>query len=60
MFSFRMEGTALFNSPIDRQIDESLRIKYSEAQIVMNSGSEWRMDPISRASVARQDRAGQR
>ena len=60
VFNFRMEGTALFNSPIDRQIDESLRIKYSDADIIMNSGSEWRMDPIPRASVARQDRAGQR
>ena len=45
-----MEGTALFSSAMDRQIDESLRIKHSMAT-VMNSGSEWRMDPIPRARV---------
>ena len=55
-FHFRMEGTALFTSPLDRQIDESLRIKYSEAAVIMNSGSEWRSDPIPRARVAKPSR----
>ena len=50
-FNFRMEGEALFASPLDRQIDESLRIKYSEAGMIMNSGTEWRMDRIPRARV---------
>ena len=54
-FHFRMEGTALFSSAMDRQIDESLRIKHSMAT-VMNSGSEWRMDPIPRARVEKQTR----
>ena len=50
-FNFRMEGEALFVSPLDRQIDESLRIKYSEAGVIMNSRNEWRMDRIPRARV---------
>ena len=57
-FNFRMEGMALFSSPLTRQINESLRIKYSEAEAVMNSGSEWRMDPIPRARVERIGRPG--
>ena len=48
-FHFRMEGTSLFSSAMERQIDESVRIEHSEAATVMNSGSEWRMDPIPRA-----------
>ena len=59
MFNFRMEGTGLFCSPLERQIDESLRIKYSSTDVVMNSGSEWRMDRIPRARVARPERPQQ-
>ena len=58
-FNFRMEGGALFLSPMDRQIDESLRIKYSNAAIVMNSGSEWRGERIPRARVEQPERPGQ-
>ena len=46
-----MEGEVLFASPLDRQIDESLRIKYSEAEVIKNSGSEWSMDRTARARV---------
>ena len=53
-FHFGMEGTNLFSSALERQIDESVRIENSEASVVMNSGSEWRKDPIPRARVARQ------
>ena len=45
-FNFRMEGETLFISTIKRQMDESLRIKYSGAAVFMNSGSEWSMDKI--------------
>ena len=44
---------------MDRQIDASLRIKYSSAAIVMNSGSEWRSDRIPRARVEQPERPGQ-
>ena len=53
------EGTGLFCTPLARQIDESLRIKYSSTDVVMNSGSEWRMDRIPRARVARPERPQQ-
>ena len=49
-------GLRVRHSPLDRQIDESLRIKYSEAAVIMNSGSEWRSDPIPRARVAKSSR----
>ena len=58
-FNFRMEGEALFTSTINRQIDESLRMKYSGAAVVMNSGSEWRMDSLPRARVERPSRPQQ-
>ena len=58
-FHFRMEGTNLFSTAMDRQIDESVRIENSAASVVMNSGSEWRMDPIPRARVAKKTRPQQ-
>ena len=48
--SYRMEPSGTFRTPLDRQLDESMRLKYSSASIVLNSGSEWRGDPIPRAS----------
>ena len=37
--------------PMDRQIEEALRIKHtSSTTILMNSGAEWRGDPIPRAA----------
>ena len=47
---FRMEPSGLFNTPLDRQLDESMRIRFSSADIIMNSGAEWRGDPVPRAS----------
>ena len=49
-----MEGTNLFSSVLERQIDESPRIENSEVSVIMNTGSEWRKDSIPRARVARQ------
>ena len=56
--NFMMRATRPFMKSMDRQIDESIRIKYlSEAKdqqiIFMNSGSEWRGDPIPRAAFHR-------
>ena len=48
--NFRMEAIRTFNTPLERQLDEALRIKNSNANIVMNSGSEWRLDSIPRAN----------
>ena len=48
-----MEGEGIFSSAMERQVDESLRIKHSCADLIMNSGSEWRMDPTPRARVAK-------
>ena len=39
-----------FSSPLERQIDESIRIKDSEADFILNSGAEWRSDRVPRAS----------
>ena len=47
--NFRMEAIRTFVRPLDRQLDEALRIKHSEANIIMNSGAEWRLDAIPRA-----------
>ena len=46
---FRMEALQPFRKPLDRQIDEALRIKNSEFDILMNSGTEWRIDSVPRA-----------
>ena len=46
---FRMEALQTFQKPMDRQIDEALRIKNPEFDILMNSGTEWRIDYVPRA-----------
>ena len=46
---FMMRVVRTFISPMERQIDESIRINGSEADVVMNSGSEWRADRVPRA-----------
>ena len=48
--NFEMVAVKTFTSPLERQLDEALRIKNSEADVLMNSGSEWRLDSIPRAS----------
>ena len=50
VFSYKMEPTGVFRTPLDRQLDESMRLKYSGANIIMNSGAEWRGESIPRAS----------
>ena len=38
---------------MNRQIEEALRIRHtSQSSILMNSGAEWRGDPIPRATFA--------
>ena len=48
-FHFKMEALRTFQKPLDRQIEEALRIKNSEFEILMNSGTEWRIDSVPRA-----------
>ena len=50
--NFRMEGLRHIRRPIDRQIDEAMRIKNSTARILMNSGAEWRQPAIPRAGFS--------
>ena len=49
VLNFRMEGLGHYNRPLDRQINEALRIKNSNASIIMNSGAEWRQPALPRA-----------
>ena len=51
-FNFKMQGLRHFKRPLDRQIDEALRIKNSTATILMNSGAEWRQPAIPRATFS--------
>ena len=48
--NFKMEAIKSFTTPLERQLNEALRIKHSDADILMDSGSEWRLDSIPRAS----------
>ena len=48
--NFQMRVLRTFRSPMERQIEESIRIKDSTAEVLMNSGSEWRADKIPRAA----------
>ena len=47
-----MEATGVFSKAMDRQIDESVRMKYhmKKGGILLNSGSEWRGDSVPRAN----------
>ena len=47
--NFQMKILRFIRRPMDRQIEESIRIKDSTADILMNSGAEWRSDRIPRA-----------
>jgi len=48
--NFQMRVLKVISKPLDRQIDESIRIKDSEADFILNSGAEWRNDRVPRAS----------
>ena len=45
--NFEMKAVKTFTTPLERQLDEALRIKNSEADVLMNSGSEWRLGSIA-------------
>ena len=47
-----MEATGVFSKAMDRQIDESVRMKYhiKKGGLLLNSGSEWRGDSVLRAN----------
>ena len=48
--NFQMKVVRIISNPLERQIDESIRDQNSEAQIILNSGSEWRGDRVPRVS----------
>ena len=48
-FHFRMEAKGRYMSPLVRQLNESMRIRHINANILMNSGSEWRAERVPRA-----------
>ena len=45
---FVNKAVGSFLKPMDRQINEALRIKNDKVDVRMNSGSEWRADQIPR------------
>ena len=47
-----MECKGIFKTPLERQVNEALRIKHSKADQRMNSGAEWRADSRPRASYS--------
>ena len=47
---FEMKVVKIISKPLERQIDESIRIQNSDANIILNSGSEWWGDRVPRAS----------
>ena len=50
---FKMIPLRTFRKPVERQISEALTIANSEADILLNSGSEWRAGRVPRAAVNR-------
>ena len=48
--NFHMRVLKVISKPLDQQIDESIRIKDSEADFILNSGAKWRSDRVPRAS----------
>ena len=51
--NFKMIPVKSVRKPLDRQVSEALEIYNSEAEILMNSGAEWRAGQVPRAAVAR-------
>ena len=48
-----MEATKSFMNALERQVDESVRIKhFDKSGVILNSGCEWRGDAIPRASFS--------
>ena len=50
---FRMVPLRRVSKPLDRQISEALLISNSNADVLLNSGAEWRSGQVPRASVSR-------
>ena len=50
--SFYMEALRVFQSCLQRQVNEAVRISSSKADLVMNSKSEFHQAPIVRVTVA--------
>ena len=50
--SFVMKPLRSFNSPLQRQANEGVRITASKATILMNSKNEWHQAPIIRVVAA--------
>ena len=50
---FKMAVLKQMIKPLDRQISEALYISNSSADVLLNSGSEWRGGQVPRAAVAR-------
>ena len=48
--NFQMRVLKVISKPLERQIDESIRIKDSEADFILNSGAEWRSYGVPGAS----------
>ena len=51
--NFKMIPVKSVRKTLDRQVSEALEIYNSEAEILMNSGAEWRASQVPRAAVAR-------
>ena len=50
---FVMEATKSFMNALERQVDESVRIKhFDKSGVILNSGCKWRGDAIPRASFS--------
>ena len=49
---YRMEPVKSFRTPLDRQVSEALTINNSQVDVLMNSGSEWRVGRLPRAAVS--------
>ena len=59
-FHFVMKIEKFFKKPLQRQIDESLRIKYSkdDGVLLMNSVSEWRSDAFIAPGLSKKKPVG--
>ena len=50
---FKFTILRTIDGAMNRQIEEAMRIRHtSQSSILMNSGAEWRGDPIPRATFA--------
>ena len=50
VFSYKMKAIVVFRTLLDKQLDESKRLKYSGANIIMNIEAECSGESIPRSS----------